>query len=150
MKLPRSVSGWTVAVFGAMALLLGAVGLAQPDVLLVLLGFDTLPTGERAAGDYTRTFMAASSMASFNMGVYYLLASVTDWRPFFLFSVIFRLVTTVVFTVVVVAEVAPVRFVGVAAWEGLGAVVTGVALLTERRRRVGVPSPGTGRSAGDS
>ncbi|MDG4773487.1 hypothetical protein [Solwaraspora sp. WMMD792] len=149
MKLPRSVSGWTVAVFGAMALLLGAVGLAQPDVLLVLLGFDTLPTGERAAGDYTRTFMAASSMASFNMGVYYLLAAVTDWRPFFLFSVIFRLVTTVVFTVVVVAEVAPVRFVGVAAWEGLGAVVTGVALLTERRRRVGVPSPGTGRSAGD-
>ncbi|MFV2086878.1 hypothetical protein [Micromonospora sp. LOL_021] len=149
MKLPRSVSGWTVAVFGAMALLLGAVGLAQPDVLLVLLGFDTLPTGERAAGDYTRTFMAASSMASFNMGVYYLLAAVTDWRPFFLFSVIFRLVTTVVFTVVVVAEVAPVRFVGVAAWEGLGAVVTGVALLTERRRRVGVPSSGTGRSAGD-
>ncbi|MFY1652677.1 hypothetical protein ACN27J_17490 [Solwaraspora sp. WMMB762] len=149
MKLPRSVSGWTVAVFGAMALLLGAVGLAQPDVLLVLLGFDTLPTGERAAGDYTRTFMAASSMASFNMGVYYLLAAVTDWRPFFLFSVIFRLVTTVVFTVVVAAEVAPVRFVGVAAWEGLGAVVTGVALLTERRRRVGVPSPGTGRSAGD-
>ncbi|MFV2106463.1 hypothetical protein [Micromonospora sp. LOL_015] len=149
MKLPRSVSGWTVAVFGAMALLLGAVGLAQPDVLLVLLGFDTLPTGERAAGDYTRTFMAASSMASFNMGVYYLLAAVTDWRPFFLFSVIFRLVTTVVFTVVVVAEVAPVRFVGVAAWEGLGAVVTGVALLTERRRRVGVLSPGTGRSAGD-
>ncbi|WBB97315.1 hypothetical protein O7543_17910 [Solwaraspora sp. WMMA2080] len=149
MKLPRSVSGWTVAVFGAMALLLGAVGLAQPDVLLVLLGFDTLPTGERAAGDYTHTFMTASSMASFNMGVYYLLASVTDWRPFFLFSVIFRLVTTVVFTVVVVAEVAPVRFVGVAAWEGLGAVVTGVALLTERRRRVGVPSPGTGRSAGD-
>lgn len=149
MKLPRSVSGWTVAVFGAMALLLGAVGLAQPDVLLVLLGFDTLPTGERAAGDYTRTFMAASSMASFNMGVYYLLAAVTDWRSFFLFSVIFRLVTTVVFTVVVAAEVAPVRFVGVAAWEGLGAVVTGVALLTERRRRVGVPSPGTGRSAGD-
>ncbi|MFV2009536.1 MULTISPECIES: hypothetical protein [unclassified Micromonospora] len=149
MKLPRSVSGWTVAVFGAMALLLGAVGLAQPDVLFVLLGFDTLPTGERAAGDYTRTFMAASSMASFNMGVYYLLAAVTDWRPFFLFSVIFRLVTTVVFTVVVVAEVAPVRFVGVAAWEGLGAVVTGVALLTERRRRVGVLSPGTGRSAGD-
>jgi len=148
MKLPRSVSGWTVAVFGAMALLLGAVGLAQPDVLLVLLGFDTLPTGERAAGDYTRTFMAASSMASFNMGVYYLLAAVTDWRPFFLFSVIFRLVTTVVFTVVVVAEVAPVRFVGVAAWEGLGAVVTGVALLAERRRRVGVPSSGTGRSAG--
>ncbi|ROO62849.1 hypothetical protein EDC02_4845 [Micromonospora sp. Llam0] len=149
MKLPRSVSGWTVAVFGAMALLLGAVGLAQPDVLLVLLGFDTLPTGQRAAGDYTRTFMAASSMASFNMGVYYLLAAVTDWRPFFLFSVIFRLVTTVVFAVVVVAEVAPVRFVGVAAWEGLGAVVTGVALLTERRRRVGVPSSGTGRSAGD-
>ncbi|MFY1696532.1 MULTISPECIES: hypothetical protein [unclassified Solwaraspora] len=134
MKLPRSVAGWTIAVFGAMALLLGAVGLVQPDVLLVMLGFDVVPAADRVAGDYTRTFMAASSMASFNMGVYYLLAAVTDWRPFFLFTVVFRLVTTVVFGVLVAAEVAPLRFVGVAAWEGLGAVVTGVALYVERRR----------------
>jgi hypothetical protein len=134
MKLPRSLSGWTIAVFGAMALLMGAVGLAQPDILLGLLGFDVVPAAQRADGDYTRTFMAASSMASFNMGVYYLLAAVTDWRPFFRFTVVFRLVTTVVFSGLILLDVAPARFVGVAAWEGLGAVATGVALLVERRR----------------
>jgi hypothetical protein len=142
MKLPRSLSGWTIAVFGAMALLMGAVGLVQPDILLGLLGFDVVPAAQRADADYTRTFMAASSMASFNMGVYYLLAAVTDWRPFFLFTVMFRLVTTVVFTGLILADVAPVRFAGVAVWEGLGAAATGVALLVERRRGAQVATTG--------
>ncbi len=94
----------------------------------------------RAAGDYTKTFMAASSMASLNMGVYYLVAVATEWRPFYLFTVIFRLVTFTVFTVLVVTDAAPARFFGVAAWEGLGAVATGVALWFERKRRTSVPS----------
>lgn len=140
MKLPRSVSGWTVAAFGALALLLGAVGLLRPDVLLSLLGFEVLTADQRGAGDYTRTFMAASSMASFNMGVYYLLAASTDWQPFFRFTVAFRLVTFTVFTILVVTDVAPVRFLGVALWEGIGAAATGVSLWFERRRASWVPS----------
>ncbi|MDG4768491.1 hypothetical protein O7632_31005 [Solwaraspora sp. WMMD406] len=134
MKLPRSMSGWTVAAFGATALVMGVIGLVQPDILLTSLGFEVVPAADRAPGDHTRTFMAASSMASFNMGVYYLLAAVTDWRPFFRFTVVFRLVTTVVFTVLVLTDVAPARFVGVALWEAVGAAATGVALLVERRR----------------
>lgn len=134
MKPPRSIAGWTIAVFGAMALLLGAIGLVWPDALLTLLGFELLEPGERAGGDYTRAFMAASSMASFNMGVYYLLAAITDWQPFFRFTVVFRLVTFVVFSGLVLAEVAPTRFLGVAIWEAVGALVTGVALWFERRR----------------
>ena len=78
--------------------------------------------------------MAASSMASFNMGVYYLLAAVTDWRPFFRFTVVFRLVTFAVFSVLVLTGTAPGRFIGVAIWEGLGALATGLALGWERRR----------------
>jgi hypothetical protein len=134
MKVPRSAAGWTVAAFGGMALLLGAVGLVRPDVLLEVLGFAVLDTSQRAAGDYTRTFLAASSMASFNMGVYYLLAAITDWHPFFRFTVVFRLVTFTVFTALVLTHVAPDRFFGVAAWEGFGALVTGGALWLERRR----------------
>ncbi|MFY1634706.1 hypothetical protein ACN27F_15745 [Solwaraspora sp. WMMB335] len=142
MKLPSSISGWTVAVFGAMALLLGTVGLVQPDVLLTMLGFEVVPADVRGAGDYTRTFMAASSMASFNMGVYYLLAAITQWRSFYTFSVLFRLVTTIVFTALVIGEVAPTRFLGVALWEGFGALVTGAALLVERRRAASVTAAG--------
>jgi hypothetical protein len=138
MRLPRSPAGWTMAVFGVLAIVLGVVGLVSPDTLLKLLGFEVL--GDRAAGDYTKTFMAASSMASLNMGVYYLVAVATEWRPFYLFTVIFRLVTFTVFTILVVTEAAPARFFGVAAWEGLGAVATGVALWFERNRRTSVPS----------
>ncbi|WP_116068065.1 hypothetical protein [Asanoa ferruginea] len=138
MRLPRSPAGWTMAVFGVLAIVLGIVGLVSPDTLLRMLGFEVL--GDRAAGDYTKTFMAASSMASLNMGVYYLVAVATEWRPFYLFTVIFRLVTFTVFTILVLTEAAPARFFGVAAWEGLGAVATGVALWFERNRRTSVPS----------
>jgi len=134
MKWPRSVPGWTIAVFGGLALLLGAIGLVWPETLLALLGFESVGPGDRAAGDHTPTFMAASSMASLNMGVYYLVAAATEWRPFFRFTVAFRLLTCVVFTLLVLTETAPGRFVGVALWEGLGAVTTGAALWFDRRR----------------
>jgi hypothetical protein len=133
MRLPRSAAGWTIAVFGALALIMGVVGLLSPDTLLRWLGFEVV--AERPAGDYTTVFMAASSMASFNMGVYYLLAAAQDWKPFFLFTVIFRLVTFTVFTLVVLVGPAPDRFFGVALWEGLGAVATMVALAWQSRRR---------------
>jgi hypothetical protein len=140
MKLPRSAAGWTMAVFGVLALLMGIVGLVRPDALLSLLGFELVDAADRAGGDHTLTFLAASSMASLNMGVYYLVAASTEWRPFYLFSVIFRLVTFTVFTTVVLTGTAPDRFFGVALWEGSGAVATGIALWIERRRSGGVPA----------
>ncbi|MEH0969837.1 hypothetical protein V6U77_01660 [Micromonospora sp. CPCC 205546] len=132
MRLPRSAAGWTIAVFGVLALLMGAVGLLWPEVLLRLLGLEVPET--RAAGDHTGTFLTASSMASFNMGVYYLLATATEWRSFFRFTVPFRLVTFAVFSIAVLADVAPGRFFGVALWEGLGAVGTAVGLWWDDRR----------------
>lgn len=144
MRLPRSAAGWTVAVFGGMALLSGVIGLLWPAVLLGLLGLTVPPT--RAPGDHTGTFLVASSMAAFNMGVYYLLAAVSEWWAFFRFTVVFRLVTFLVFTLVVVADVAPVGFLGVAAWEGVGAVATAVGLRLDARRRVTQPG-GIGASS---
>jgi hypothetical protein len=138
MRLPRDASGWTMAVFGVLAVIMGVVGLVAPDTLLALLGFDRV--ADRAPGDFTRTFMAASSMASLNMGVYYLVAVATEWRPFYRFTVAFRLLTFTVFTILVITEVAPARFLGVAIWEGAGAVATGVALWFERSSTVSVPS----------
>lgn len=132
MRLPRSLSGWTIAVFGLLALLLGVVGLVSPDTMLTLLGFETPET--RGPGDYTKVYLAASSMAAVNMGVYYLLAAAADYRPFFLWTVPFRLLTFTVFTLLVVTGAAPAPFVGVGIWEGVGAVVTGAALWWERRR----------------
>ncbi|MFG3700390.1 hypothetical protein ACGF5C_21090 [Micromonospora sp. NPDC047620] len=142
MRLPRSAAGWTIAVFGVLALLMGVAGLLWPEALLRLLGFEVPAT--RAAGDHTGTFLLASSMASFNMGVYYLLATATEWRPFYRFTVVFRLVTFTVFAIAVLADIAPGRFFGVAAWEGLGAVATAAGLWWDARRAG--PAAGGGAS----
>ncbi|MFG1950671.1 hypothetical protein [Micromonospora sp. NPDC048830] len=139
MRLPRSSAGWTIAVFGVLALLMGALGLLWPEAQLRLLGFEV--PERRAAGDYTGTFLTASAMASFNMGVYYLLATATEWRPFYRFTVFFRLVTCAVFTIVVLAEVAPAGFLTVAAWEGVGALVTALALRWDARRAAAPAGP---------
>ncbi|MEH1165801.1 hypothetical protein V6V47_10480 [Micromonospora sp. CPCC 205539] len=132
MKLPRSAAGWTIAVFGVLALVMGALGLLWPEAQLRMLGMEVPAT--RAAGDHTGTFLLASSMASFNMGVYYLLATVTEWRSFYRFTVVFRLVTFTVFSIAVLADIAPGQFFGVAAWEGLGALATAVGLRLDARR----------------
>ncbi|MEV4805063.1 hypothetical protein AB0K18_34120 [Nonomuraea sp. NPDC049421] len=131
MRLPRSFSGWTIGVFGVLAFALGLLGLLSPGTMLTMLGFE-VPEA-RAAGDYTLVYLAASSMAAVNMGAYYVFAACADYVPFFRWTVPFRLVTFTVFTTLVVTGAAPSEFIGVGVWEGLGAVITGVALWREGR-----------------
>ncbi|MFG3493451.1 hypothetical protein [Streptomyces sp. NPDC047928] len=124
-----------MAVFGLLATSLGVVGLVTPDALLMVMGFEPLPDARRAEGDHTPVFVTASSMAAVNMGVYYVLAALADWRAFFRWTVPFRMLTCVVFTAAVVSGRAPAGFLGVGLWEGLGAAATGVALRYEGRAR---------------
>jgi hypothetical protein len=130
----RDASGWTIFIFGVLALLLGLVGILRPELLLSLLGFTVLDRSTRGTGDYTLVFMIASSMASFNMGIYYILAALNDLRQFYKWTAIFRYITPVVFTIAVFKGLAPMRFLGVAAWELTGAVATGVALWWDGKR----------------
>jgi hypothetical protein len=130
----RDASGWTMFVFGVLALLLGFLGIIRPELLLSILGFAVLDRAQRVAGDYTLVFMIASSMASFNIGAYYILAALNDLKPFYRWTVPFRCVTPTVFTIAVLTGLAPVRFLGVAAWELTGAIATGLALWYESRK----------------
>ncbi|WP_328539445.1 hypothetical protein [Streptomyces sp. NBC_00344] len=132
IRLPRSPAGWTMAVFGVLALTLGVVGLVSPDTLLRIMGFRSVAPGRRPDSDYTRTFVTASSMAAVNMGVYYALAAAADWKAFFRWTVPFRLLTFAVFTTAVITGRAPSGFLGVGLWEGAGAVATGAALRYEK------------------
>ncbi|MFC8509327.1 hypothetical protein ACFU3J_31930 [Streptomyces sp. NPDC057411] len=137
VRLPRSPSGWTMAVFGVLAASLGAVGLVSPDTTIRLMGLTPLSELSEAGpaeGDHTALFLTASSMAALNMGVYYVLAALADWKPFFRWTVPFRLLTCTVFTLAVLTGRAPAGFLGVGLWEGLGAVLTGVALRYERQK----------------
>lgn len=129
----RDASGWTMFIFGALALLLGLVGLLRPEVLLSLLGFDVIDRAARAPGDYTLVFMIASSMASFNMGVYYVLAALNDLKPFYRWTVPFRCLTFLVFTIAALT-LAPARFLAVGAWELAGAIATGLALRSDSQK----------------
>ena len=130
----RDASGWTIFIFGVLALLLGFVGILRPELLLTLLGFTVLERSVRVAGDYTLVFMIASSMASFNIGAYYILAALHDLKSFYKWTVPFRCVTPTVFTLAVLTGLAPTRFLGVAAWELTGAIATGLALWQESRK----------------
>jgi len=129
----HDTAGWTMFIFGALALLFGILGLLRPETLLSLLGFTVLDRAARAAGDYTVVFVLASSMASFNIGVYYILAALNNMKPFYKWTVPFRGVTFIVFTTAVVTGLAPTRFLGVGIWELTGAVATGIALLQDNR-----------------
>jgi len=131
----RDASGWTMFVFGVLAVLLGLLGLIRPELLLSLLGFAPLDRSARATGDYTIVFMMASSMASFNMGVYYILAVAADFKKFYQWTVPFRTLTFIVFSTVVLTGIAPARFWGIGLWEGLGALATGLALYFEGRQQ---------------
>lgn len=136
MTMPRlSPAGWTIAVFGLAALVLGAVGLISPATLLASMGFAPDGDAARAADDYTLVFVRTSAMASFNMGVYYLLAAAKDWTAFFAFTVAFRLLTFGVFTALVLTDTAPAGFFAVAAWEGAGALATLLALRAQRQEK---------------
>ncbi|MFD3453535.1 hypothetical protein ACFWVC_15300 [Streptomyces sp. NPDC058691] len=128
-----------MAIFGLLAAALGIVGIVSPAVQLSLLGFHR--PDARPSGDYTLVFLTASSMAALNMGVYYVLAALADWRAFFRWTVPFRLLTFTVFTTAVVIGRAPSGFLGVGVWEAVGALVTGTALWYEGRREPARPAP---------
>ncbi|MBL8090250.1 MAG: hypothetical protein KF758_00290 [Anaerolineales bacterium] len=129
----RDASGWTIFVFGVLAFVLGFIGLIRPEILLSILGFEVIERASRAAGDYTIVFMTASSMASFNIGIYYVLAALNDVKIFYRWTVPFRTLTFIVFTTVVILGIAPQRFLGVAVWELVGAIATGIALYYENK-----------------
>jgi hypothetical protein len=130
----HDTAGWTMFVFGVLALLLGLLGLIRPELLLSLLGFTVLDRAARVAGDYTLVFMIASSMASFNVGVYYVLAALNNVKQFYKWTVPFRSVTFVVFTTAVLTGLAPGRFLAVGIWELTGTIATGLALWQENRK----------------
>jgi hypothetical protein len=121
-------------IFGILAFTLGLVGLIRPEILLSILGFEVVERAQRAASDYTIVFMTASSMASFNMGIYYALAALNDVKIFYRWTVPFRVVTFAVFTIIVMVGIAPKPFFGVGAWELMGAIATAIALGNENSK----------------
>lgn len=129
----RDASGWTIFIFGILAFIFGFVGLIRPEVVLSVLGFEGVERAQRATADYTIVFITASSMASFNIGIYYVLAAWNDLKIFYRWTVPFRILTFIVFTTLVVLNVAPQRFIGVGIWELVGALATGIALYFENK-----------------
>lgn len=130
----RDASGWTIFIFGILAFLLGIIGIIRPEVLLTILGFEVIERTARASADYTMTFMTASSMASLNMGIYYMLAALNDVKIFYRWTVPYRILTFIVFTTIVILGIAPLKFIGVPIWELTGALATGIALAREKQK----------------
>lgn len=130
----RNASSLTILVFGVLAFLFGLVGLISPETVLSATNMEVLQAGERTTGDYTLTFITAASMASVNMGVYYVLASLNNLKIFYRWTVPFRVLTFTVFTLAVINGIAPAGFLGVGIWELVGALATSLALYYEAKR----------------
>ncbi len=131
----HNAAGWTIFIFGILAFLLGLAGLIRPEILLSILGFEVIERTQRAAGDYTIVFITTSSMASFNIGIYYMLAALNDVKIFYRWTVPFRTVTFLVFTTLVIVGLAPQKFLGVGIWELVGAISTGIVLYTANQKK---------------
>jgi hypothetical protein len=129
----RNVSSLMMLVSGIAALLVGVVGVVEPDVVLSLLGFEVVEDSQRASHDYTLIFILASSVVSMNVGVYYTLAALSDLKEFYSWTVAFRCVTFVLFAVGILSGYMPTSLLIVAFWELAGAIATGIALSYERR-----------------
>lgn len=130
----RNLSSWTMFIFGVLALLLGILGIFKPEFLLSLLGFELVDRLQRSSHDYTLVFLTASSMASLNMGAYYILAALNNMKNFYRWTVPFRCLTFAVFTLTVISGVAPAKFMEVSLWELTGGILTGLALWFEDRQ----------------
>lgn len=131
----RDASGWTMFIFGVIAIMLGILGITRPELQLAILGFEVVDRAARASSDYTLTFMTAASMASVNMGIYYILAALNDVKAFYRWTVPFRGLTFIVFTTIVILGIAPLNFIGVPIWELTGAIATGIALAREKKTK---------------
>jgi hypothetical protein len=127
-------SGWTMFIFGILALVLGLIGILRPEFILTVMGFQVLERASRVSGDFTLVFVIASSMASFNMGIYYVLAALNNVKVFYRWTVPFRVVTFLVFSITVLTKLAPPAWMGVATWELSGAIATGLALKFENSK----------------
>lgn len=130
----HDASGWTMFIFGALALVLGLIGLIRPEFILSVMGFQIMERADRLPNDFTLVFVTASSMASFNMGIYYVLAALSNVKAFYRWTVPFRVVTFLVFSATVLTNLAPPAWMGVASWELSGAIATGLALRFEDRK----------------
>ena len=133
MKFRNHAARLTMFIFGLLAFILGVLGLTQPKTLLKQMGFRAIDREKRGEDDYTHIFVMTSSMASTNMGIYYVLASLLNVRQFFYWTVPFRMVTFTVFTTAVLKKYAPLKFITVPLWELTGALLTGWALWAEKK-----------------
>lgn len=131
----RDPSGWTMFVFGILALIIGIISLLSPEIMLILMNFNVMERDQRHADDYTVLFVNISAVASFVMGVYYVLAALTNTKIFYYWTLPFRTFSFIVFTTLVFVGTAPVGFLGIGLWELMGAVATGYALHYERKQK---------------
>jgi hypothetical protein len=116
---PSSFTSYTVLAFGVTSFLAGAHTLIQPSFPISAFG---LPSGSEGS-------VRGNGLAAIAMGIYYTLAYAQQNRKFFIATVPMRLLTSFVFAFQGSAWIAP------SLWEGLGALMTGFALLLDSSRK---------------
>jgi len=129
---PRSPSGWTIYVLGALALAAGVLGLVSPSTQLGMMGFERVAA--RQAGDHTLAVLAITSLAAVNTATLYMVAAIKEWPGFLAWAILARLVMGAGLALQVLLGVGPIAFVGAAAWEVAGAAIIAAVGIWDRHR----------------
>ncbi|HYD90643.1 MAG TPA: hypothetical protein VEA58_02585 [Anaerovoracaceae bacterium] len=125
----KTVSDWTVIIFGSIGLLLGLSGLFFPESQYKILGLDTDSIGTVIPG-----LMGSAGLSATYVGLLYIFGTIQKWRYFKQYLIFARLLMAVGFLILMSIGRAPQTYVSAAIWEAAGAALIGMAIWWEGRR----------------
>mmetsp|Transcript_19254 Transcript_19254/g.23430 ORF Transcript_19254/g.23430 Transcript_19254/m.23430 type:complete len:212 (-) Transcript_19254:996-1631(-) len=106
--------------FGIGSLLLGVISLVWPTFMSMLLSIN-FPS-DKQSYELVETFVRISSVFVINIGAYYMYASIIHNSSFYAITVPIRLFTFTVLMLLIISGLVPAGFLGLAVWEGIGAL----------------------------
>ncbi|CAF1357963.1 unnamed protein product [Rotaria sordida] len=112
--MPATVSDLIVGGFGLISVISGFFGLIYPEMILEIMHLTVVDRSVRQSADYTITFLICLSIASFNIGLYYLIAVWYRWKKFYKLTVMFRFLTFFVLALTIANNSLPKCLIAVA------------------------------------
>lgn len=137
MRASRSASKWVITGLGAFALVMGVVGLVDPERQAGMMGFPAIAV--RSPDDHTATLLVITSLATINTAVLYLVGAAKRWPGFSAWATAARALMGAGLATLALSGKGPGAFMGAAVWEWIGAALVGTSSLWDRRRAEAKP-----------
>lgn len=118
-RLPDTITGWVLLVFGSIALIAGLLGVINPGI------------GSNPDGPVAAAFMFSISLSAICNGVLHLMAVMSGWTKFPYYAITARMILFAGYTALVISGDAPASFKGGAVFEVAGAVIIAISIMVD-------------------